>query len=70
MEILALAPSVADARASGIELLVLAVTEGNRGATSLYERAGFRSFGVEPDAIRVDGRSFAKNHMYFRLAAS
>jgi len=61
---------VADARTSGVELLVLTVTEGNRAATALYERAGFRSFGLEPDAIRVDGRSLAKNHMYLQLAAS
>jgi hypothetical protein len=33
------------------------------------ERAGFCSFGIEPDAIRVDGRSFCKNHMYLELAA-
>ena len=39
-----------DARATRIELLVLTVTQGNNAATALYERAGFRSFGVEPDA--------------------
>ena len=58
---------IRDARATRIELLVLTVTEGNHAATSLYERAGFRSFGVEPDAIRVGGRSFAKKHMYLEL---
>ena len=56
-----------DARATGIELLVLTVTEGNQAATALYERAGFRSVGVEPDAIRVGGRSVAKKHMYLGL---
>ena len=58
---------VAEARLAGIELLVLTVTDGNKTATRLYERAGFHSFGVEPDAIRVDGRSFAKRHMYIEL---
>lgn len=58
---------VAEARLSGVELLVLTVTDGNKPATSLYQRAGFHSFGVEPDAIRVDGRSFAKRHMYIEL---
>ena len=58
---------VAEARLSGVELLVLTVTDGNRAATTLYERAGFHSFGVEPDAIRVEGRSFAKRHMYLEL---
>ena len=57
-----------EARGSGLELLVLTVTEGNQAATRLYERAGFLSFGVEPDAIRVGGRSFAKKHMYLELS--
>ena len=60
---------VRDARATGIELLVLTVTEANHNATRLYQRAGFRSFGVEPDAIRVGGRSFAKKHMYLELTS-
>ena len=58
---------VAEARLSGVEVLVLTVTDGNRAATKLYEHAGFHSFGVEPDAIRVDGRSFAKRHMVIEL---
>lgn len=59
---------VAHARGQGIESLVLTVTDGNGHAQRLYERAGFRSFGVEPDAIRVDGQSFGKNHMHLALA--
>ena len=58
---------VRHARANGIESLVLTVTEGNAAALSLYETVGFRSFGVEPDAIRVGGRSHAKNHMHLDL---
>lgn len=58
---------LADARASGLEMVVLTVTEGNGSATKLYERAGFRSFGVEPRAIKVAGRAYAKNHMYLDL---
>ncbi len=58
---------VAEARASGVELLVLTVTDGNQAATALYERAGFHSFGVEPDAIRVDGPGYAKRHMFLPL---
>lgn len=56
-----------EARLCGIELLVLTVTDGNTAATLLYERAGFHSFGVEPDAIRVDGHGFAKRHMSIEL---
>jgi RimJ/RimL family protein N-acetyltransferase len=59
-----------DARSTGLELLVLTVTEGEGRAGQLYERCGFRSFGIEPRAIKVDGRAFAKNHMYLELEAS
>lgn len=58
---------LAHARIAGLESLVLTVTDGNAAALHLYEQAGFRSFGVEPDAIRVNGRSFAKNHMQLHL---
>ncbi|MDB5899746.1 MAG: GCN5-related N-acetyltransferase [Ramlibacter sp.] len=58
---------IAHARLNGIESLVLTVTDGNQRAQRLYEAAGFRSFGVEPDAIRIGGRSCAKNHMHLNL---
>lgn len=58
------------ARAAGVELLILTVTEGNRQAAALYERAGFAAFGVEPDAIRVNGVPFGKQHMYLQLTSA
>lgn len=58
---------VAHARAERLGSLVLTVTEGNEAARHLYEAAGFRSFGIEPDAVRVLGRSHAKNHMHLDL---
>ena len=58
-----------EARGEGLELLVLTVTEGNSGATRLYERAGFRSFGIEPRAIKVGPTYYAKNHMVLDLTA-
>ncbi len=61
---------VAHARINGVESLVLTVTDGNERALRLYASAGFRSFGVEPDAIRVGGRPFAKNHMHLDLSAT
>lgn len=64
-----LAAALDAARAEGLGLLVLTVTEGNAAAQRLYERTGFRSFGVEPGAIRVGPRRYAKNHMYLELDA-
>ena len=61
---------IEDARRGGLELLVLTVTQHEGGAMRLYERAGFRSFGIEPNAIKVDGRAYAKNHMYLELSPS
>jgi RimJ/RimL family protein N-acetyltransferase len=58
------------ARDAGIELLVLTVTEGNAKARALYARAGFQAIGIEPDAIRVAGASFGKEHMFFQIAPS
>jgi len=51
----------------GIEQLVLTVTDGNARARGLYETAGFRSFGVEPRAIRVGDRYYGKQHMILFL---
>ncbi len=58
---------VACARQENLELLVLTVTEGNGAAAALYERRGFRSFGIEPRAIQVHGVAYGKNHMYLDL---
>ena len=60
---------VQSARACGIKLVILTVTDGNRPACRLYENAGFASFGMEPDAIRVDGVSFGKQHMFLQLSS-
>ena len=58
---------LAQARREGLASLVLTVTQGNATAGRLYETAGFRSFGLEPRAVRVDGRFLAKNHMVLEL---
>jgi RimJ/RimL family protein N-acetyltransferase len=62
-----LAALVSHARDTGLQSLVLTVTEGNQPAQRLYEAAGFRVFGTEPDAVRVGGRSWAKHHMHLDL---
>lgn len=61
---------LAEASATGIELIVLTVTDSNKPALALYRKAGFTSFGTEPDAIRVNGVSFGKTHMYLALSPS
>ncbi|WP_342117918.1 GNAT family N-acetyltransferase [Pseudoduganella sp. OTU4001] len=48
----------------GVEVVTLTVTEGNAAAIALYEAAGFRSFGVEPMAMRTADGFKAKIHMW------
>jgi RimJ/RimL family protein N-acetyltransferase len=43
--------------------LTLTVTATNDGARTLYERAGFAAFGVEPRAVRIGGVYHDKIHM-------
>lgn len=43
---------IEDARAEGVESLILSVLANNVGARRLYEACGFRLYGVEPGAIR------------------
>ena len=63
-----LAASIETARkVDGMEMLTLTVTATNVAAVRLYERAGFMRFGTLPDAIRVDGRYHAKDHMLLTL---
>jgi RimJ/RimL family protein N-acetyltransferase len=52
----------------GISLVTLTVTEGNAPAVVLYERAGFRVFGVEPMAILTPSGYKGKVHMWRELA--
>ncbi len=59
-----------ESRAEGLELLVLTVTAGDNPAVRLYESVGFRIFGTEPRAIKVDGRPYAKHHMVLELTPS
>ncbi len=47
----------------GIEAVILTVSENAPEARQLYESLGFIPWGFEPDALRVDGRSYAETHM-------
>ncbi|MEM1182398.1 MAG: GNAT family N-acetyltransferase [Acidobacteriota bacterium] len=42
----------------------LTVTDTNKAALALYGACGFERFGVEPMAMRIEGRSLAKVHMW------
>ena len=48
---------------------MLTVTHSNEPARLLYESEGFRSFGIEPRAIRVGDRYYDKDHMVRFLMA-
>ncbi|MEZ5706534.1 MAG: GNAT family N-acetyltransferase [Burkholderiaceae bacterium] len=52
----------------GVRSIVLTVTQGNVAAEALYTSCGFRSFGVEPMAIRTDAGYLAKAHLWRELA--
>jgi len=47
--------------------IVLTVTDGNEPAIALYESVGFRSFGVEPMALRTEAGYLSKVHMQLAL---
>ena len=47
----------------GLAAIDLSVTVGQVAARRLYERVGFRAWGLEPGALWVDGRSYDMEHM-------
>ncbi|WP_149537985.1 GNAT family N-acetyltransferase [Siccirubricoccus phaeus] len=50
--------AIAQARAAGVQRLLLTVGHANAPARRLYDRLGFLPYGVERDALRLpDGRS-------------
>jgi ribosomal protein S18 acetylase RimI-like enzyme len=50
-------------RKSGRSLAQLSVAEPNAVARDLYESAGFRAWGREENALRLDGRPITEIHM-------
>ena len=66
-----LAACIARAREiPGLEQLELTVTDSNARPKAFYEKAGFRAFGVERNAIKVGERYFDKCHMALHLQRS
>ncbi len=53
----------------GISSVQLSVNETTPGAQRLYEKFGFRVWGVEVDALRFNGRSTSESHMSLSLEA-
>jgi GNAT superfamily N-acetyltransferase len=51
----------------GIRMLKLSVTAKNLESVRLYLSRGFKSYGVEPDALCVDGTFFAEELLYRRV---
>ncbi len=54
----------------GLSAIGLSVTVGNRPAQALYESAGFKAWGEEPLALRVDGADHGELHMIRLLSAN
>jgi ribosomal protein S18 acetylase RimI-like enzyme len=51
----------------GVALVQLSVSIPNPAARELYASIGFATWGIEPDALRVDDRSVDEEHMWLRL---
>jgi ribosomal protein S18 acetylase RimI-like enzyme len=50
-------------RKAGLDTASLTVSEKNAVARDLYNSAGFKEWGREPDSLRVDGKSITVIHM-------
>lgn len=51
----------------GVSSVHLSVSESAAAARRLYERAGFETWGVEPEAIRFEERFCSERHMRLSL---
>ncbi len=54
-------------RTSGVRRINLSVNASNAAAKHLYEKTGFRVYGVEPGALGVDGSYFDEELMQLVL---
>lgn len=52
---------------AGVEIVGLSVSARAEAAIGLYESLGFERWGVEADAIRVDGQAYDELHMMLKL---
>lgn len=62
---------IAHARSiDGLRQLELSVNATNAEAKALYRAAGFATWGVQPQALRIDGTFHDEEHQQLRLGAS
>jgi ribosomal protein S18 acetylase RimI-like enzyme len=54
----------------GLRQVILAVTANNSAASSLYKPRGFERFGLEHDALFVDGIYFDEEHLVLHFKQS
>lgn len=54
-------------KTEGVLQVHLEVSVGADAAETLYERAGFRTWGEEPRSMQVDGAFIGQRHMLLRL---
>ena len=52
----------------GVTIVRLSVSSTAPNAQRLYERAGFRIWGTEPDSLRHNGQSATEYHMVLRMS--
>ena len=52
---------------TGLRQINLTVTSGNVAAKRLYEKAGFRVFGIEPAGLNLEGGYFDEELMQLLL---
>jgi ribosomal protein S18 acetylase RimI-like enzyme len=52
----------------GLRQIILTVTANNLAAYSLYKSRGFEGFGLERDALFVDGTYFDEEHLVLRFS--
>jgi ribosomal protein S18 acetylase RimI-like enzyme len=61
--------ALAHAQEFGLRQIILTVTANNIAACSLYKSRGFERFGLERDALLVDGTYFDEEHLVLCLSA-
>lgn len=59
--------AIAHARQLGLRQIVLAVNANNAAASGLYRSRGFQRFGLERDALFIDGTYFDEEHLALRF---